>query len=74
LFRPLWFEGVQFHGDDVVPGMDSRTSQQLLNKAAEVKAMLANLIHEFVASLLWFAEQTVDGSYTSNSASDRAYA
>jgi xylose isomerase len=54
--------------------MDSRTSQQLLNKAAEVKAMLANLIPEFVASLLWFAEQTVDGSYTSNSASDRAYA
>jgi xylose isomerase len=46
LFRPLWFEGVQFHGDDVVPGMDSRTSQQLLNKAAEVKAMLANLIPE----------------------------
>ena len=76
LYRPLGFEGVQFHDDDVVPGMDALTPAQLMAKAGEVKAMLANqgLTPEFVAPRLWFAEQTTDGAYTSNSASDRAYA
>ena len=76
LYRPLGFEGVQFHDDDVVPGMDALTPAQLMAKAAEVKAMLANqgLTPEFVAPRLWFAEQTTDGAYTSNSESDRAYA
>lgn len=76
LYRPLGFEGVQFHDDDVVPGMDAFAPDQLLKKAAEVKAMLDNqgLVPEFVAPRLWFAEQTTDGAYTSNSASDRAYA
>ncbi len=76
LYRPLGFEGVQFHDDDVVPGMDGLTPAQLMTKAGEVKAMLANqgLTPEFVAPRLWFAEQTTDGAYTSNSASDRAYA
>lgn len=76
LYRPLGFEGVQFHDDDVVPGMDQYTHAQLIEKAEEVKTMLANqgLTPEFVAPRLWFAEQTTDGAYTSNSASDRAYA
>ena len=76
LYRPLGFEGVQFHDDDVVPGMDALSPAQLMAKAAEVKAMLANqgLTPEFVAPRLWFAEQTTDGAYTSNSESDRAYA
>lgn len=76
LYRPLGFEGVQFHDDDVVPGLDDLTPDQIMKKAGEVKTMLANqgLTPEFVAPRLWFAEQTVDGAYTSNSASDRAYA
>jgi xylose isomerase len=76
LFRPLGFEGVQFHDDDVVPEMDSLTPDQLMKKAGDAKTMLANqgLVPEFVAPRLWFAEQTTDGAYTSNSASDRAYA
>ncbi len=76
LYRPLGFEGVQFHDDDVVPGMDDLTAAQILTKAGEVKTMLTNqgLTPEFVAPRLWFAPQTVDGGYTSNSASDRAYA
>ena len=76
LYRPLGFEGVQFHDDDVVPGMDGLKPDQIQKKATEVKAMLANqgLTPEFVAPRLWFADQTVDGAYTSNSASDRAYA
>jgi xylose isomerase len=76
LYRPLGFEGVQFHDDDVVPGMDGLSPEQILRKAGEVKAMLGNqgLTPEFVAPRLWFADQTVDGGYTSNSAVDRAYA
>ena len=76
LYRPLGFEGVQFHDDDVVPGMDDLTPAQIAAKAGEVKAMLANqgLTPEFVAPRLWFAPQTVDGAYTANSAEDRAYA
>ena len=76
LYRPLGFEGVQFHDDDVVPGLDDLSPAQILAKAGEVKAMLANqgLTPEFVAPRLWFSEQTTDGAYTSNSAADRAYA
>ena len=76
LYRPLGFEGVQFHDDDVVPGIDDLSPDQIARKAAGVKAMLDNqgLVPEFVAPRLWFADQTVDGGYTSNSASDRAYA
>ncbi len=76
LYRPLGFEGVQFHDDDVVPGLDSLTHAQILAKATEVKSMLKNqgLTPEFVAPRLWFAPETNDGCYTSNSESDRHYA
>lgn len=76
LYRPLGFEGVQFHDDDVVTDLDAQSSSQIETKAAEVKAALENqgLVPEFVAPRLWFAEQTVDGAYTSNSAQDREYA
>ncbi|MDB6029423.1 MAG: xylA 2 [Verrucomicrobiales bacterium] len=76
LYRPLGFEGVQFHDDDVVPGLDKLTPGQISQKTCEVRAMLSNqgLTPEFVAPRLWFAEQTVDGAYTSNNATDRAYA
>jgi xylose isomerase len=76
LYRPLGFEGVQFHDDDVVPGLDGLSAAQIEQKATEVKRMLDNqgLTPEFVAPRLWFAEQTTDGAYTANCASDRAYA
>lgn len=76
LYRPLGFEGVQFHDDDVVPGIDSLSAPQIMAKAAKVKKMLDNqgLTAEFVAPRLWFAPQTVDGGYTSNSPADRKYA
>src|SRR4051812_21484060 len=76
LYRPLGFEGVQFHDDDVVPGLDELTAAQVLKKAGDVRTMLANqgLTPEFVAPRLWFDARTVDGGYTSNSASDRQYA
>lgn len=76
LYKSLGFDGVQFHDDDVVPDLDAQTPEQVLRKAGEVKAMLddSGLTPEFVAPRLWFSEKTIDGGYTSNSASDRLYA
>jgi len=76
LYKPLGFDGVQFHDDDVVPGLDGLTPAQIAARATAVGVMLRNqgLVPEFVAPRLWFAEQTVDGGYTSNRASDRQYA
>jgi xylose isomerase len=76
LYKPMGFEGVQFHDDDVVPGIDELNPAQISKQCAKVKKMLDNqgLTPEFVAPRLWFAPQTVDGGYTSNSAKDRKYA
>ena len=76
LYRPLGFEGVQFHDDDVVPGVDDLTAAEVLEKAGAVGRQLKDqgLVPEFVAPRLWFAPQTVDGGYTSNSAVERQYA
>lgn len=76
LYKPMGFDGVQFHDDDVVPALANLTPAQILQKAAEVGTMLKNqgLVAEFVAPRLWFDERTIDGGYTSNNAADRAYA
>lgn len=76
LYRPLGFEGVQFHDDDVVPGLDGLSPDAMMRQAGSVKSMLANqgLIPEFVAPRLWFDPRTIDGGYTSNLAADRNYA
>ena len=75
-YKPLGFDGVQFHDDDVVPDIDKVSAGQITEKAAQVGEMLRNqgLVPEFVAPRLWFANQTVDGGYTSNSEKDRQYA
>jgi xylose isomerase len=67
---------VQFHDDDVVPGLDGLSPAAMLRQAGEVKAMLANqgLTPEFVAPRLWFDPRTIDGGYTSNRAADRDHA
>ena len=76
LYRPLGFEGVQFHDDDVVPNLATLSAPQVLQKASDVGQMLKDhgLVAEFVAPRLWFDRRTVDGGYTSNDAADRAYA
>ena len=76
LYKPMGFDGVQFHDDDVVPDLDDQNPDQISKQVAKVKKMLDNqgLVPEFVAPRLWFAPQTVDGGYTSNSAKDRQYA
>jgi xylose isomerase len=76
LYKSLGFDGVQFHDDDVVPGLDDLTAAQIAQRAGKIKQVLnrEGLVPEFVAPRLWFAPQTIDGGYTSNRAKDRAYA
>jgi len=76
MYKPLGFDGIQFHDDDVVPELDSLSATQITAKATQIGKMLRNqaLVPEFVAPRLWFHEQTVDGGYTSNSEKDRQYA
>lgn len=75
-YRPMGFEGVQLHDDDVVEGLDDLKPQEIMKKAQEVGRALADrgLVAEFVAPRLWFNPQTIDGGFTSNSESDRNYA
>src|SRR6266852_2944419 len=73
-YKNLGFNGVQFHDDDVIEAdLDLQTT---LKGAARVKKILEGegLFCEFIAPRLWEHPKTIDGGYTSNSASDRKYA
>jgi len=76
LLKSLGFDAVQFHDDDVVPGIDALNSRQVAQRARAVAGLLRDegLEAEFVAPRLWFAPETIDGGYTSNRAADREYA
>ena len=76
MYRELGFEGVQFHDDDAVPDIDSKTPAQIERAAKAVRKKLddAGLVAEFVAPRLWETPKGIDGSYTSNSPADRRYA
>ena len=75
-YKRLGFDGVQFHDDDAVPDLDELSPAEIVKAAAKVKKMLdgEGLFCEFVAPRLWEHPKTIDGGYTSNSASDRKYA
>jgi xylose isomerase len=76
MFRKLGYDGVQFHDDDAVPGLNSLTDAQTAKKAREVKRVLdgEGLVAEFVAPRLWEDPRTIDGGYTSNDPKCREYA
>ncbi len=76
LFKPMGYDGVQFHDDDAVPDMNELDSAGIAKKAAVLKNMLdgEGLVAEFVAPRLWEDPRTIDGGYTSNDPASRAYA
>ena len=76
LYKKLGFDGVQFHDDDAVPDLNDLTSQQIMNKAKDLKKVLDDqgLAAEFVAPRLWEDGRTIDGGYTSNDPGCRKYA
>lgn len=75
-FKEIGFSALEFHDDDVVPDIDSLSHAQIMTKTREVKKILTDngLEAELVAPRLWESIRTVDGGFTSNSASDREYA
>ena len=75
-YRDLGFAGVQFHDDDIVPDIDDKTHEQIMQQTRNVKRLIESLglTPEIVAPRLWFAPQTIDGAYTANLSSDRDYA
>jgi len=76
LYKKLGFDGVQFHDDDAVPGMNDLTPRQITKAAEDLKKVLDDngLSAEFVAPRLWEDERTIDGGYTSNDTDCRKYA
>lgn len=73
-YKKLGFDGVQCHDDDVVPADLSPSETE--KGAARVKKLFDDegLFCEFIAPRLWEHPSTIDGGYTSNSASERKYA
>jgi xylose isomerase len=76
VYKSLGFDGVQFHDDDVVPGLDRFSHAEALKKARDEKKRLDDLelVAEFVAPRLWEDPRTIDGGYTSNDEKERRYA
>jgi xylose isomerase len=73
-YKKLGFDGVQFHDDDVVEAdLDAAAT---MRGVAKVRNMLEGegLFCEFIAPRLWEHPRTIDGAFTSNSASERKYA
>ena len=74
--QQLGFEALQFHDDDAVPNLDSLAPAQITTQARAMRKLLADhgLVAEFVAPRLWETPHTIDGGFTSNDPSERAYA
>lgn len=76
MYKELGFEGVQFHDDDAVPELESKSSADAIREAKAMRKLLDSegLVAEFTAPRLWFDPRTIDGGYTSNDPAHRAYA
>ncbi len=76
LYKSLGFDGVQFHDDDAVPGLNDLSPAKIVAEAKAVKAALDahGLAAEFVAPRLWEDPRTIDGAFTSNDPACRKYA
>ncbi len=75
VFKELGFDAVQFHDDDAVPGLDGLSAAQIRERAQAMRRRIADngLTAEFVAPRLWEHPLTIDGAFTANDASVRAY-
>lgn len=75
-FKKGGYDAVMFHDDDVVPEIDSKSRDQVLREAREMRRMVedAGMAAEMVAPRLWFSPLTIDGAYTSNDPRARQYA
>jgi len=76
VYKKLGFEGVQFHDDDAVPDIDSKSASQVIDEAKQMKSMLDSegLVAEIVAPRLWEDPRGIDGGYTANDPKVRQWA
>lgn len=76
VYKELGFDAVQFHDDDAVPDLDELSPAQIRQQAQAVRRQLEDqgLVAEFVAPRLWEHPMTVDGAFTANDPTARAYA
>lgn len=65
-FAEMGFSAIQFHDDDAVPEIASKSIGQIEDEAYELRAFLDSLGVgcEFVAPRLWFDPAFKDGAYT----------
>jgi xylose isomerase len=75
-YKKLGFDGVQFHDDDAVPDIESKSASQLNKEAGLVHKMLkdAGLVAEICAPRLWENPKGIDGGYTANDPAVRRWA
>src|SRR5437660_8313685 len=74
--KKLGFDAMMFHDDDAVADIDSKSETQIRKESKALRKRLdgEGIAAEMVAPRLWFAPQTIDGAYTSNTPKDRQYA
>jgi xylose isomerase len=65
-FAEMGFSAIQFHDDDAVPEIATKSDAQISEEAHELKELLdrLNVKAEFVAPRLWFDPKFKDGAYT----------
>lgn len=65
-FAEMGFSAIQFHDDDAVPDISTKSEAQISEEAHKLKELLdsLNLKAEFVAPRLWFDPKFKDGAYT----------
>jgi xylose isomerase len=75
-YKSLGFDGVQFHDDDAVPDIETKSPSQVEGEAKQMKKMLDDhgLVAEFSAPRLWEEPRGVDGGFTSNDPETRKWA
>ncbi len=76
LYKTLGFDGVQFHDDDAVPDIESKSPSQILREAKEMKKILTGegLVVEIFAPRLWEDARGIDGAFTANDPKVRKWA
>jgi xylose isomerase len=76
VYKELGFDAVQFHDDDVVPEIDTKSGEQVRLEAKQMKKLLDDhgLVAEFTAPRLWEDARGIDGGYTSNDRQVRQWA
>lgn len=65
-FAEMGFSAIQFHDDDAVPDIASKSEAQIKEEAVQLRELLDRfgLGAEFVAPRLWFDPAFKDGAYT----------